>query len=139
MELHEINAEISRLLDLRCDLLNRQKFGDEEVIKSLEWTKACTGKLVINAIRGAGLPTYSILVFGKHPTTTRGVAVMGDSAAYEQNMMYGKDFQNECHAFYTSSKSMVLQFMKEVEFDKFEYDHCDWEVLDAARKKSDRI
>lgn len=136
MELHEINSEIARLQELRSDLLNKQKFGEEDVIKSLEWTKACTGKLVINAIRGAGLPTYSILVFGKHPTTTRGVAVMGDSKAYEQNMMYGKDYHNDCHAFYTSSKRMVMQFMKEVEFEKFEYDHCDWEVLDAARRKS---
>lgn len=136
MELHEINAEIARLQEEKCNLLNKQKFGNEDIIKSLTWTKNCTGKLVINMLRGAGLPTYSILVFGKHPTTTRGVIVMGDSSAYEQNMLYGKDYHHECHTFQTSSKKMLLKFMDEVEFEKFEYDQSDWEVLDAARRKS---
>lgn len=136
MELHEINAEIARLQEERCNLLNKQKFGNEDIIKSLTWTKNCTGKLVINMLRGYGLPTYSILVFGKYPTTTHVVTVMGDSSAYEQNMVYGKDYHQECHSFYTSSKKMLLKFMEEVEFQKFEYEQSDWEVLDAARKKS---
>jgi hypothetical protein len=136
MELHEINAEIARLQEERCKILNKEKFGNEDIIKSLTWTKNCIGKLVINPLRGAGLPTYSIIVIGKHPTSTHGVTVMGDSSAYEQNVLYGKDYQHDCHTFYTSSKKMLLKFMAEVEFEKFEYDEDDWEILDAARRKS---
>lgn len=141
MELHEINAEIQRLQEERSNLLNKDLFGKEDIIKDLTWTKNCVGKLLLNPFRGAGFPSYSIYVIGKHPTCTKSVTVMGDSASYEQNMMYGKEFNNwdiTTYSFYTSSKKMLLQFMEKVEFSKFEYDENDFEILDAARRKSIR-
>lgn len=137
MDINDINAEIQRLKQERNDLINKDLFEKEIVIKSLEWTKDCTAKLVLNSFGGVGFPTYKIHVFGKCPRCIGSITIMGNCPSYEQNMMYGAEygFDNE-FCFYTSSKKMLLEFMDKVKFLKFDYNESDWEVLNMARIKS---
>lgn len=136
--LGEINTEIDRLQKERTRLLNEQKFGDEEFIKSLEWTKDCCALLEICSLGGCGLPKYKIHVSGaKLPSIHETINVMGGSMFYEENMMLGKDWNvGNTITFYTNSEKTLFEFLEKVTFLKFLYNEKHLMVLEAARKKA---
>lgn len=133
----EINTEISCLEQERVKLLNEIEFKNDEAVKDLEWTKKCKAKFDVNPLWGSCLPAYTISVFGKVPHAAHPVCVMGNHALYQYNMMFsGHSFTSEYPHFYTSCKSMLFKFLKEVQFDDLDYDENTLEILKIVAEHS---
>lgn len=135
MNLNEINSEISHLEEKRVKLLNEQKNLDKEKIQSLEWTKNCWATLHINSMVCAGLPTYTINIYGEDiPYTISPITVFNNHNLYEHNVMFGKSYLGVTdYSFYTSSKDALLGFLQVVKFKQLDYNK-DWlEVLEAVK------
>lgn len=136
MELKEINAELQRLEQLRRELLQKENEEAENHIKSLVWTQTSKARLEISPLLAAGIPKYKIIVYG--PDVPKKmldrVTVMGTSSLYEYNMLFssGDFWENEAY-FSTSSKEILLAFLKEVKFASLEYDKEMFSVLETAK------
>lgn len=136
--LAELNEQIEQLKAERVALLNQRDFENEEVIKSLEWTKECYARLEVNTLVAAGLPTYNIVVMGKTPHCLRPRCVMGNSKNYEQNMMFGIGFLGDYPSFYTSSVDMLCEFLEKVTFQRFDFNEQHLRALKAAEAVQSR-
>jgi len=135
-KLNQINTEVARLEQERRDLIDAKNKFDEEAIKSLEWTKDCIARLSVNWLVGAGLPKYTIRVYGKALPAGKHVTVLGTEALYEYNVVYSHSFANDfaCGEFNTSSKKNLIAFLQKVKFKSLDYDKEALEVLLMARE-----
>ena len=134
--LGELNTEIFKLQEVRQNLLNQQKLAETQSIIDLEWTKDYKAFFKINGLSGAGLPRYSILVYGNPPHHLSSVVVMGEHSLYEYNILYGKDFMVDTPSFYTSNTELLLKFLEKVQFKELEFDEDLLRVLKAAEVSS---
>jgi len=131
--LNELNIEIERLLQQRQDLLNKERLQEEEKLKDLKWTKDYTARLEINPLSSAGLPKYTIMIYGKPPCAMPAICVMGEHKLYEYNIMYATRFgYGDDSSFYTSCPDMLIKFLNSVKFKKLEYNEEHLRVLKAA-------
>lgn len=133
MNLNELNTEISELQERRQNLLNQQKLKKEQSIQDLQWTKDYKAVLQINSLSGAGLPKYSILVYGNPPSCMSPIVVMGEHSLCEYNMLYGKDLMADIPCFYTSNTEVLLEFLEKVQFQSIEFDEELLRILEAVK------
>lgn len=131
--LNEINTEIANLEKQRQDVINARNNMDQENIKSLEWTKACKASFEINPLVCAGLPGYTIKVWGKEiPRSIGGICVMGDSKYYEKNITYRSrhdEWIGNAGEFTTSCVDALIQFIRKVRFQSLDYNKKHLEIL----------
>lgn len=135
--LDAINEEIYRLEQKRQDLLNKDKLKEQESIQDLKWTQDYEARLEVSTLCSAGIPRYSIIVYGNPPGTISPICIMGEHTCYEYNIMYGRTW-NFYH-FYTSSCEMLIEFLEHVKFKELLYDKEHLKVLEAVRKYNETI
>lgn len=132
----KINNEIERLKKERERILNAEKAHTEESIRSLEWTKDCHARLLYSSMASAGIPTYTVLVYGPQvPHSLKHITVMGDSVHYDQNITFHNGFSDSAE-FTTSNHELLIEFLQKVKFQKLEYNVELLKVLKVAEAMS---
>jgi len=133
--LRKIDYGIKELEEERKEIVKKQ----EELIRSLEWTKNCTAKFEIDLSWESAIKrsyTYKLHVMGDNiPTTSFNslLVINGVTATIQESLQFSHDSDmGESAHFFTNSLAVFIELLKRAKFKKIEYDEDLLQVFTAV-------